>query len=157
MLTEMGLVTKQEAGRVWVQTEAKTSCNSCQVNTSCGTGIISKAFSERSFVTPMSNTLNAEVGDQVEVGIQENLVVRASFWVYLLPLLLMIIFAFVGSGMFEQSKELVQIVSAVLGLIVGFWIARLRIESMGSGKKELHPVLIRIVKKPIAVKQIETS
>lgn len=156
MLTELGVVTKQDANTVWVQTESKTSCNSCQVNSSCGTGIISKAFSERSFITPMLNTLNAEVGDQVEVGIHENLVVKASFWVYLLPLLMMIIFAFVSNSLFDQSKELVQIMSAVLGLIVGFWIARLRVESMGSGKKELHPILIRIVKKPIAVKQIET-
>lgn len=156
MLTELGVVTKQDANTVWVQTESKTSCNSCQVNSSCGTGIISKAFSERSFITPMLNTLNAEVGDQVEVGIHENLVVKASFWVYLLPLLMMIIFAFVSNSLFDQSKELVQIMSAVLGFIVGFWIARLRVESMGSGKKELHPILIRIVKKPIAVKQIET-
>lgn len=157
MLTEVGLVTKQEADRIWVQTESKTSCNSCQVNTSCGTGIISKAFSERSFITPMTNTLNAEIGDEVEVGIHENLVVKASFWVYLMPLLMMMLFAFLSGQVFTVSSEGWQIMSALLGLLLGFFIVRLKVTRLASSNKELHPVLIRIVKKPIAVKQIETS
>ncbi|WP_251357931.1 SoxR reducing system RseC family protein [Kangiella sp. TOML190] len=156
MLTETGQVVEIKGETAWVQTLGKTSCNSCQVNSSCGTGIISKAFGERSFITPMTNQLKARVGDQVEVGIPEDLVVKSSFLVYLLPLACMMLTAFLSRWLFAALAEPYVIAMALMGLLLGFYGVRL-IGQKNSKNKRLEPVLLRIVKRPIAVKQIETS
>lgn len=161
MLLEQGLVVKKSDSQIWVQTASKTSCSSCQVNSTCGTGLVNKAFGEKSFITPLKNTLNANINDQVELGIDENLVVKASFLVYLLPLLSMMLGMLGWSWFKPQASELSLIVVALLSLGLGF-IMVYRITTRFSHKKvnksnSLEPVLLRIVSRPIAVKQVETS
>lgn len=167
MLVEVGLVVKKSEQRVWVQTVSKTSCSSCQVNSSCGTGLINKAFGEKSFITPLKNTLNAQVNDQVEVGIAEDLVVKASFLVYLLPLAVMLLSMFLWQWFFPQTKELYAILIAALALGLGFYWVKKITQLKAAAKDEspnkssrsspLEPVLLRIVSRPIEVTQIETS
>ncbi len=156
MLKELGLVIEAKDDMVMVQTVAKTSCNSCQVNASCGIGIISKAFGERSFITPMNNSIKAQEGDQVEVGIPENLVVKASFLVYLLPLTLMILVSLLVTYFFPDMPEIYLMGIALATLIFGFYRVKKTGEKI-SKNKYLEPVLLRIVKRPITVKQVETS
>ena len=141
---------------IWVQTQSKTSCSTCQVSSGCGTGIVSKAFGQKVFLTPLKNELNANINDQVEVGIPEDLVVKASFMVYLLPLICMIICLAVGHFLWPTSAEWVLMVSAALGLGLGFVIVHFYGNKMAHNK-QTQPVLLRIVSRPIDVKQIETT
>lgn len=156
MIKEVGQVVAIDGDTVWVQTQTKTSCSTCQVNKACGTGIISKSFSQKVFLTPMANHLQAQVNDQVEVGIPEDMVVKASLLVYFLPLLTMISGLIIGRMFFPNVAEGWLILSALIGLSVGFVLTRY-IGQKISKNKQLEPVLLRIVNKPIAVKQIETS
>lgn len=156
MLTEVGRVVAKENDTVWVQTQSKTGCSSCQVNTVCGSGIVSKAFSHKVFITPLKNRLNANIDDEVEVGIPEDLVVRASFMVYLVPLISMIIALLVWQFWLANPSELSSILAAVVGLAIGFVITHFYSKSAAQ-KGQTEPVLLRIVKRPIAVKQIETT
>lgn len=156
MLTEQGIVVDTKDGTAWVQTQTKTSCNSCKVNSSCGTGIISKAFGERSFITPMKNSLKAQAKDQVEVGIPDDLVVKSSLLVYMLPLSSMLI-ALIGMRIVVPDfSEQWQILAALAGLLLGFFAVK-RISEKISKNNQLEPVLLRIVSRPIDVKQLETS
>ncbi|NVK21079.1 MAG: SoxR reducing system RseC family protein [Kangiellaceae bacterium] len=140
----------------WVQTQSKTSCSSCQVSSGCGTGIVSKAFGQKVFLTPLKNVLNANINDQVEVGIPEDLVVKASFMVYLLPLICMIICLAVGHFLSPTSAEWVSIISAAMGLCMGFFFVHLYGRKIAQNR-QAQPVLLRIVSRPIDVKQIETT
>lgn len=156
MLKEIGQVMAVEDDTVWVQTQSKTSCSSCHVNNACGTGIVSKAFSRKVFVTPVKNSLKAHIHDQVEVGIPEDLVVKTSLIVYLLPLIcMMVVLAFLNLS-FDGLTEGWLIVGAFVGLLMGFFMTRLIGQNM-SKSKGLEPVLLRIVNRSIDVKQIETS
>ena len=156
MLTEIGRVIAKDNDTVWVQTQSNTGCSSCKVNTACGSGIVNKAFSHKVFVTPLKNHINANIDDQVEVGIPENLVVRASFMVYLVPLISMIVALLVVQFWLINPSELSSILAAAIGLVLGFFITYLYGKS-ASQKGQTEPVLLRIVKRPIAVKQIETT
>lgn len=156
MLTEIGRVVAKKNDTIWVQTQSKTGCSSCQVNTACGNGIVSKAFSHKVFITPLKNKINANIDDEVEVGIPDNLVVRASFVVYLVPLISMLLALLVCQAWFTNPSELSSILAAVLGLSVGFLITH-RYSKSANQKGQMEPVLLRIVKRPITVKQIETT
>ncbi len=156
MLKEQGLVVETKKDTAIIQTVSKASCSSCQVNSSCGTGIISKAFGERSFITPIPNLLNAQQGDLVEIGIPEDLVVKTSLLVYLLPLGLMLGLSLLVGYLFPTLSELWTIASAIAGLIVGFAVVSLLGKKI-SKNNQLEPVLLRIVSRPIDVKQVETS
>lgn len=156
MFTEVGQVIAEEGDKVWVQTQSKTGCSSCKVSSTCGSGIVNKAFSHKVFVTPLKNTINAHINDEVEVGIPEDLVLKASLVVYLLPLIGLILALALSSLMLPNLTELGSIMSATLGLIVGFlgvrWFAHRK-----SARQELQPVLLKIVKRPIEVTQVVTS
>lgn len=156
MFIEMGQVIAREGTTVWVQTQSKTGCSSCKVSSTCGSGIVNKAFSHKVFVTPLTNTIKADVNDEVEVGIPEDLVLKASLIVYLLPLLCLILAIAISSFFFPNMSELGSIMSAVIGLFVGFYGVRL-LSKNPSRQRQLEPILIKIVKRPIAVTQIVTS
>ncbi|GAA4363548.1 SoxR reducing system RseC family protein [Kangiella marina] len=156
MFIEVGQVIAAEGETVWVQTQSKTGCSSCKVSSTCGSGIVNKAFSHKVFVTPLKNTLNAHINDEVEVGIPEDLVLKASLVVYLLPLICLILALATSSVILPDLTELGSIISAVIGLAVGFigvrWFA-----SRQSAQQQLEPVLLKIVKRPIEVTQVVTS
>ncbi|AOE50402.1 SoxR reducing system RseC family protein [Kangiella sediminilitoris] len=156
MFTEIGHVVAVEGDRAWVQTLTKTGCSSCQVNTTCGSGIVNKAFSHKVFVTPLKNTLNAHINDEVEVGIPEDLVLKGSLAVYLLPLIFLMLALGLSSILFPQLSELGSILSATAGLVTGFLFVRWLL-NREKNKTRLEPKLIRIVKRPIEVTQIVTS
>lgn len=155
MIKETGIVVEINGDKAMVQTISKASCNSCQVNSTCGTGIISKAFGERSFITPMTNDIKAQKADEVEVGIPEDLVVKTSLLVYFLPLVLMIITVLLAKLISPDVHELALIGVSFFGLGLGFLLVRLFGEKLNKNKP-LEPVLLRIVKRSIDVKQIET-
>ncbi len=155
MIKEYGLVVEIKSDQAFVQTVSKTSCSSCQVNSSCGTGLISKAFGEKSFITPMLNSVNSQVGDEVEVGIPENLVVKFSLLVYLLPLSCMILVTLIAQFLLPNFQETFLILTAFISLILGFFVVKL-LEQKTSKNSKLEPVLLRIVKRSIPLKQIDT-
>lgn len=152
MFTEIGHVVAEDGDTVWVQTQSKTGCSSCKVSNTCGSGIVNKAFSHKVFVTPLKNTLNAKMNDEVEVGIPEDLVLKASFVVYFLPLICLILALAVSSLLISNLSELGSIFSAAIGLCVGFvgvkWFAHSQ-----QAKSQLEPVLLKIVKRPLSVKE----
>jgi sigma-E factor negative regulatory protein RseC len=156
MFTEIGQVIAKENDTVWVQTQSKTGCSSCKVSSTCGSGIVNKAFSHKVFVTPLKNTINAHINDEVEVGIPEDLVLKASLIVYLLPLISLMLALALSSLLLPDLSELGSILSAATGLALGFigvsWFARRK-----SQQKQLEPMLLKIVKRPIEVTQIVTS
>jgi sigma-E factor negative regulatory protein RseC len=70
------------------------------------------------------NTLNANVGDNVTLGIAEQALLQASLLVYALPLLLMVA-ASMTASLLVPGSDGVAIVAAGLGLGTGFVVARL--------------------------------
>ena len=156
MFVETGKVVAERGGTVWVQTQSKTGCSSCKVSSTCGSGIVNKAFSHKVFVTPLKNTINAHINDEVEVGIPEDLVLKASLVVYLLPLICLMLALAISSLLLPDLSEVGSILSATIGLALGFvgvrWFAKQK-----SQQQQLEPVLLKIVKRPIEVTQIVTS
>jgi len=87
VIEEQGRVIAVEPGAVWVETMRKSTCSSCSANAGCGQGLMERLNieSRRGYVRALCD-LQLQVGDGVVIGVREDLLVRGSLLVYLLPL-----------------------------------------------------------------------
>ena len=121
MIEETGVVVTKEGDFVWVETQVKTTCGSCQANESCATSVVAKAFSSSPNHVQLKVPCDIQVGQYVKIGIDENALIQASWKVYILPLLLMIITASLFNWLFPAVHELIALLVSVLAALGGFW------------------------------------
>lgn len=147
MICESGRVVSIEGEWVWVETHQTTACQSCSAKSGCGQSLINSVFSgKRHYVKVAVNSLkeSVQLHDEVEIAIPEHAMLRGSFWLYLLPLLLLIAGAMAGDHLAGGQGDLYQIIGAGAGFVVAVLLVR--------GYSYLHradpayqPVLHRIV------------
>jgi sigma-E factor negative regulatory protein RseC len=141
MIEEQGRVVAVEPGAVWVETLRKSTCSSCTVSAGCGHGVLDKlgASGRRGYVRALCD-LQLSVGDAVVIGVREELLVRGSLLVYLLPL----IGLFSAALLAEQLalSEPWVILSAFAGLFVA-WAAVRWHSSRTADDPALQPVVMR--------------
>ncbi|MEW8659724.1 MAG: SoxR reducing system RseC family protein [Candidatus Thiodiazotropha endolucinida] len=140
MLEETAMVVEANTDYLWVETRSRTGCSQC--GSSCTTSVVSKLFGMKRNRLKLENTLCAEVGDRVVVGIPDELLVRASVWAYLFPLLAM--FAVSAAGGVMGVDEGAQALLAMVGLAAGFALVRWSISRQGTHRR-FRPSLLRIV------------
>ena len=96
MIKETATVVAVQGDVVTVEAAIKSTCNSCQAQSDCGTGIISSAIAPKTQQLTFSTPNPVSIGQQVTVGIPEAGVLSASAWLYILPLLVFIA-TYIGS------------------------------------------------------------
>lgn len=121
MLTETGRIVALEDDGLWVETIRATTCGNCSARKGCGHGLLNEVGSGRSNYVrvPMAEALQPplQLNEEVRFELPEQVVVRGSFVVYLLPLLCLLGGASLGSSLFpEAAGDL----AAGLGAAVGF-------------------------------------
>lgn len=128
MIEETARVIQCQDQYAWVETVRKSACNSCSMNKGCGTGAISKVFGEKRTQLKVINKINASVGDDVLVGIDESALLTGSLLVYLLPIVSLLGFALLGELMAKQllidNRDLFSIVFGIFGLGLAMWWVR---------------------------------
>jgi sigma-E factor negative regulatory protein RseC len=87
MIEESATVVQVEGDRIVVEAQVKSTCSSCNAQKNCGTGAVARAFSHRSQQLELSSPMPVVVGDSVIIGIAEQSVLVASWWLYLMPIL----------------------------------------------------------------------
>lgn len=118
MIEEAGVVVTVEPDAVWVATQRKTTCGSCSARITCGQGLMTSLASDKKpHLIKISTDLLLREGDQVTLGMPEELLVRSAFLVYMLPLLAMFISA-LGVNALNASEPWI-IFAAVLGFLAG--------------------------------------
>lgn len=141
MIEEQGRVVAIERGAVWVETLRKSTCSSCSVKAGCGQGLFDQlGVKERRGLVRALSDLHLKVGDGVVIGVREDLLVRGSLLVYLLPLLGL----FAAALMTDQLglSEPWVIVSALLGFVLACVAVRWRSRSVAADPS-LQPVVLR--------------
>lgn len=101
-----------------VMVKRQSTCQSCQVKSACGTSVLSKVLGNKYALLTVSNSLNAEVGDEVTIAFDDQLFVFSSFLMYLAPLLLMFTAAFAVTTL--HSSEGLTMLVAFTALILSF-------------------------------------
>ena len=129
MIEEQARVVAIEGDYALVETQRKSTCESCAVNKGCGTASVSKVFGRQAVQLKALNHSNARVNGQVVIGIDEAWLLKGSFVAYVVPLLLMLFCAGIGemidARFWGGESEGVTILGAMLGLAAGFiWLRR---------------------------------
>jgi len=105
IIEETGRVVALDGDQAWVVTERRSACGSCAANKGCGTGIMSRAFSSgREIRIRVGNAVDAAVGDEVVLGIDDRVLLRSSILMYLLPLLALMLGAFAGNAINDAVR-----------------------------------------------------
>ncbi|HEY0634848.1 MAG TPA: SoxR reducing system RseC family protein [Gammaproteobacteria bacterium] len=128
MIEERGEVTGVEPPYALVVTQRRSSCGSCSTK-GCGTGALSELFAARSQAMKVLNPIDARVGEQVVLGLEEGVLLRGSLAVYIVPLLTMIGGGIVGEAIAPSlalaAPEYLALPAAFAGLSAGFlWVRR---------------------------------
>lgn len=123
MIEEYAVVTSCVNSRVTLEIERRTACSLCGQKRGCGNATWGKLLGHKSHAFEAENSIHANVGDSVVVGIDEHTMLNSVFLLYVLPLLAMLIGAVLADSFLKN--EFLVILSAALGLVLGFlWVKR---------------------------------
>jgi len=145
MIEELAVVVKIENHQVWVEGGQNSACGGCLQKASCTANAIGSVLKKKS--VPVDSDIQLKTGDQVMVAIDENLLLRASLLLYLVPLIAL----FTGAGMADwllpvdaRYADLWTAGSAVLSFIVSLWLIN-KAQSLLILNYYARPVVVRKV------------
>ncbi len=150
MIEETAFVVAVEGDYALLQTQRRSACQSCSVKQGCGTSVLSRVVGQRSTQLSVLNTLSAQVGDEVIIGLEENALVHGSLLVYSLPLLMLLLFAVLGEYWAKSQglgSEWIVIVSATLGFLLSLLVIRLGFFNSKLSRR-IQPQMLRRVHTP---------
>ncbi len=142
MIEEHAFVEAVGPGVAWVASARKSACGNCAASSGCGTSVVAKLFGERINRFQVADAVGVQVGERVVVGIADGIVTRASLVAYLLPVLALMLVAFLAqaAGMGEGGSALL----GILGLCAGLWTTG-RLVGGAAGRERYRPVVLRRV------------
>jgi sigma-E factor negative regulatory protein RseC len=143
MATEEGVVTKiGSATTAWVKTTKSGACKSCSARSSCH----SFGGGEETEVEAI-NQAGAQIGQKVVLSFDTSPLLKATFLLYVFPILTMIAGAFVGQQLAPNFNLDTSLLSAVFGFLF-FGLTLLFVRSKGNKmakKDEYRPKIIRVI------------
>jgi sigma-E factor negative regulatory protein RseC len=92
----------------------------------------------------VSNVIGAEKGQKVKIGISQKAVLKASFILYMVPILALIVGAMLGDYLGPQHKQ-VWAVSMGVGFFVGSYFVIKALSKHFENKAEYSPVITEIL------------
>ena len=142
MIEEHAFVEAVGPGIAWVASVRKSACGNCAASSGCGTSVMAKLFGERVNRFQVADAVGVQVGERVVIGIADGTVTRASLVAYLLPLLALMLVAFLAqsAGVGEGLSALL----GILGLCASLWITG-RLVGGAAGRERYRPVVLRRV------------
>jgi sigma-E factor negative regulatory protein RseC len=115
MQEEMATVIETRGNTAKVRVQSSSSCDHCPSRSSCHT--IGEGLRE----VDVSNRIGARVGQRVKIGVSPRALLKASFILYIIPIVALVIGAMLGNSFSSGNKE----VWAVLlggGFLVGSFL-----------------------------------
>jgi len=139
-MSESGVVVGLHGDQAFVEMAASKDCEACGACRYTKTGRM---------LAPVTNSLNAQIGDIVKIDIEPQLVVVAAFIVYILP----ITFFFVGYALglwggrfFGLSAERLGITGGLLFLVLSYLTVR-RVDNRARISRRFEPKMYAIIRK----------
>ena len=128
MLVETGRVVAVDPQGLWVETIRQSTCGSCAANKGCGHGLLNRISDGRTgYIRVLSGAVSARqcaIDDQVRICIPEQVILRGSMLVYMLPLICMLVAAMGADVLWPAAGQSVTVAGAILGLALGFILVR---------------------------------
>lgn len=128
MLIETGRVVAVETDSLWVETIRQSTCGSCAAQKGCGHGLLNRiSDGQRNYVRVLGSRQAVgacRVDEQVRISIPDQVILRGSLVVYMLPLISMLALAAGAAALWPLSPDLAAGGGAGAGLLLGFALVR---------------------------------
>lgn len=150
MITALAEVTGHGDGYLTVRCQQKTSCGNCASKNACGTGIVSNALPGKVLDIRVPSDKPVAPGTLVEIGLEEQTMLKSAALVYILPLVFALAGALFGQFIADlmAAGEGIIILSSLLagagGVLVARYFSRNLEQSAG-----VTPTLLRILGGPV--------
>ncbi|NQZ54150.1 MAG: SoxR reducing system RseC family protein [Piscirickettsiaceae bacterium] len=131
MIEQKAKVVSFDDETVWLEAERQSTCSGCQVRQGCGTGMLAKHVGQKFSRITVKKTSDVEIGQQVQLAIPEETLLQGAALMYLLPLVLMFIFAAIAQSL--NFNEALEIIAGISGLFIGFYWVRIRLRNKKDG------------------------
>lgn len=141
MIEERGRVIAVESGAVWVETLRRSTCSGCSANAGCGQGILARlGVGGRGGRVRALSSLKLAPGDEVVLGVGEDILVKSALLFYLLPLLGLFALALLAAR-FGVGESLI-ILAGLAGFLLA-WLFVRRVARRHSDDPAMQPVVLR--------------
>ena len=144
MATEEGVVLRIGSRTAWVKTQKTKSCEGCSSRGACS---VMGGGGEDMEVQAI-NAAGGKVGDRVVLSFDTSSLLKASFLLYVFPIICMLVGAFAGMQVAPAVNFDASIVSAICAFSF-FGLSFLFVKSKGNRmaqKDEYRPKIIRILR-----------
>jgi sigma-E factor negative regulatory protein RseC len=143
LATEEGIVIRLELNHAWVKTQKSTSCESCASRKSCNVMGGGKEMEVKAI-----NTAGAMIGDRVLMSFETSSLLKATFLLYVFPIICMFVGAVVGQEIASSvnfGESAASAVSGFLFFLLSLIFVRIKANKMGN-ESQYQPKIIRIKK-----------
>ena len=132
--------------KVTLSTIRLNTCQQCVMRAACGQRILAQASScQRSYIELGAPAkLSLQVGQEVRVAIPQSTFIRASLWVFLVPLLMMLLAASVAQQWLYSEPAIV--CSGLAGLMAGILLMRQRMRALAQHTKWQPRIVVDVPK-----------
>jgi len=142
MIEEYAVVMSRAGDFATLEIERRTACGLCGQKRGCGNATWGKLLGHKTQSLTAENTIHAEIGASVVVGIDEKVFLSSVFYLYVVPLLSMLSGAVLVDVFF--NNELYVILAAFSGLILGFFFVKRYLGNKGgSAFTQRYAVILR--------------
>jgi len=131
VIKQQATIVRCDESTVWLEAERKSTCSGCKVKQGCGTGLLEKHVGKRFSQVSVKRTGEAKVGQTVQLEIPEETLLQGALLMYILPLLLLFVFAAVAQLL--NFNEGVEIGAGIVGLALGFYWVRMHMKNKKDG------------------------
>mgnify|MGYP001570079684 CR=1 FL=1 len=141
-MLETSATVVQVEGKLTLVKPDQSGCGQCK-GKGCGASKLSQLFCRTPRQFHVENPINANVGDKVIVSIGDGVILKGVGLIYALPLLLLIVGAFLGDTFAIEQRDIYAAVGATIGLVSGFIIIKLTL--LRHGRDKFNPFIARKV------------
>jgi sigma-E factor negative regulatory protein RseC len=142
MILETGRIMAIETDGVWVETIRKSACGSCKAEKGCGQSLINKWDGHTAYIWVLlegRNPADYQLGDEIQIGIPEEVIVKGAMLVYMVPLITLLLATAFAHHQF--AHEGISTLSGFAGLLLGGLIVRWH-SWRNRLNSDLQPVLV---------------
>jgi sigma-E factor negative regulatory protein RseC len=144
MIEEHAVIVGIDGDQALLEIVRSKPCGLCGQTRGCGVSLWGRLLGHRNNVFRAENRINARVGDNVVVGVDEKALLAGSLAVYGVPLVLLLTGAALGGALLSSSfgADIGSLVGAVMGLALSMLWLRGHSARRGLPAK-YRPVMLR--------------
>lgn len=143
MLEQTAIVMEVTPGYVMVESQRKSTCQGCGIKKACGTSLLDNLFATSRVRMKVRDEIGVKPGDEVMIAIDENSLVKVSALMYLLPLLMLFLFAGLAGELLDMRETYV-FLAGLTGMLAGFYVIK-RLAPVILAFSETEPVVTKVL------------